>query len=283
MGASLAAARSVYGQLAAQALTLDLSGPPPKVPGRLASPKVNASFIGEGQPIPVRSLALTSITLGPKKLGVLSTFTDELRKMSQPNVEEVLRSEITADTASAVDAVLLDADPATSIRPAGLLNGVAALPAAAAGVTAMQSDVAALLNAVAPGSRVALIAPIGQAAALAAHYGSEVVAVIGAGSVPSRVVLAIDLDAFASASDLPAFDLSTETLVHEEDTLPLPVSATGSPATVAASPAAERTSNCAFRPSSYPIFASSSRRVARKSLGSGLPRTSIPIVCRFDG
>jgi hypothetical protein len=136
---------------------------------------------------------------------------------------------------------------------------------------------------VAPGSRVALIAPIGQAAALAAHYGSEVVAVIGAGSVPSRVVLAIGLDAFASASDLPAFDLSTETLVHEEDTLPLPVSATGSPATVAASPAAERTSNCAFRPSSYPIFASSSRRVARKSLGSGLPRTSIPIVCRFDG
>jgi HK97 family phage major capsid protein len=137
VGASLAAARSVYGQLAAQALTLDLSGPPPEVPGRLASPKVNASFIGEGQPIPVRSLALTSITLGPKKLGVLSTFTDELRKMSQPNVEEVLRSEITADTASAVDAVLLDADPATSIRPAGLLNGVAALPAAAAGVTAM--------------------------------------------------------------------------------------------------------------------------------------------------
>ena len=41
-----------------------------KVPARSATPKINGSFVGEGQPIPVRKLGLAAATLTPKKMAV---------------------------------------------------------------------------------------------------------------------------------------------------------------------------------------------------------------------
>ncbi|MCA1552718.1 phage major capsid protein, partial [Bradyrhizobium sp. BRP19] len=52
---------------------------------------------------------------------------------SVPAIEGLLRNAIQEDTAVSLDSVLLDTNPATTIRPAGILNGVAALPATAGG------------------------------------------------------------------------------------------------------------------------------------------------------
>ena len=49
-----------------------------KVPSRSSTPKINGSFVGEGQPIPVRRLGLAAITLTPKKMAVISEFTREI-------------------------------------------------------------------------------------------------------------------------------------------------------------------------------------------------------------
>jgi hypothetical protein len=54
-------------------------------------------------------------------------------------------------------------------------------------------------------------------------------------TVPVGRVIAIDAADFATASgDVPRFAVSTEATLHEEDTTPLALSATGSPNVVAA-------------------------------------------------
>ena len=66
----------------------------------------------------------TSQTLTPKKMAVITTWTREIDEHSIPAIEGLLRDAIASDTAISLDAILLDTNPATAIRPAGILNGV---------------------------------------------------------------------------------------------------------------------------------------------------------------
>ena len=68
----------------------------------------------------------------------------------RPRSKACLREAIQHDTSVAIDSVLLDANPATVVRPAGLLNGVAALTATAGGgVAAIVGDIKQLVGALA--------------------------------------------------------------------------------------------------------------------------------------
>ena len=96
------------------------------IPTRSRTPTIAGSFVGEGLAIPVRQGAFTSQTLVPKKLAVISTWTREMNDHSTPAIEGLIREAIQVDTSVAIDSVLLDANAATVIRPAGLLNGVSA-------------------------------------------------------------------------------------------------------------------------------------------------------------
>ena len=70
------APQSLFAQLASRSLALEFDqGSIVKVPGRSATPMVNGSFVGEGQPIPVRRINLNSVSLPAKKVGVISTFS----------------------------------------------------------------------------------------------------------------------------------------------------------------------------------------------------------------
>ena len=104
-----------------------------KVPTRAPSPTLSAPFVGEGQPIPVRQMALSTAALTPKKASVISEFSEEMMQYSMPSIENVIFAAVSYDTAVSIDGVLLDANPATAIRPAGILNGVVATPATAGG------------------------------------------------------------------------------------------------------------------------------------------------------
>jgi hypothetical protein len=205
-----------------------------RIPGRSASPEANGAFIGQGDAIPVRRINMTASLMTPRKLGVISTFTAEIGRGSQPNLEAVLREEIVADTTLTIDAILLDDQPATTVRPAGLRNGVTPLTAAAAGLQAMATDIKALIGAIGPAANIGLLANPVQAAALAALYPADTFTVITSASVPLGTVIAVDLAAFIHVSGLPEFDLSTEAVVHEESETPLPLSATGTPNVISA-------------------------------------------------
>lgn len=233
---------SVYGELVARGsrftfgrngqLKIPRRNRPVRAPGDL-----RGSFVGEGQPIPVRRGSFGSISLLPHKFGVISTFTREIAAHSTPAIEALIREGILEDSAVALDEVLLDAVAADAIRPAGLLNGVTPTAGAAGGgVAAMQADVGALLApfiAANAADRLAIL--INPANTFKLQWASTAVGVypfrdqINAGNiagipyvestnVSTTAVSMIRTADFASASDdTPEFDISDVATIHEED------------------------------------------------------------------
>ena len=125
--------QSVFPRLSAAGLALTFGANGRIViPTRSLTPSISGSFVGEGQPIPVRQGAFASQTLTPKKMAVITTFTKEMQDYSTPAIEGLLRQMMLDDTAISLDTILLDANPATAIRPPGLRSYQAGLTASAA-------------------------------------------------------------------------------------------------------------------------------------------------------
>lgn len=227
------------------------------IPTRSRTPSIAGSFVGEGQAIPVRQGAFTSQALTPKKMAVITTWTREMDEHSIPAIEGILREAIQVDTTVAVDSVLLDANPATTIRPAGLLNGVSGqTPTAGGGIAAVVGDLKLLIGALTTGtfgnirSPVWLMNPaelLSLSLVSAANTGifpfvAEVAAgnlrgvpIIDSGTVPAKTVILVDAaDFVVVGGEAPRFEISDQATLHMEDTAPLDLVGPGSPGTVAA-------------------------------------------------
>jgi HK97 family phage prohead protease len=249
--------KSVYPRLSAAGLPLNF-GRNGKIviPTRSRTPTIAGSFVGEGLPIPVRQGAFTSQTLTPKKMAVITTWTREIDEHSVPAIEGLLRNAIGEDTAISLDAVLLDANPATLVRPAGILNGVASLtPTAGGGFTALVGDIKQISGALLTGTAGNVRNPVWlmnpqqmNSAGLIAMPGAGVFPfrdeigqnrlggwpIIDAGTIPLGTVIAIDAGDFVSVQgDAPRFEISDQATLHMEDTAPSDISTTGTPAVVA--------------------------------------------------
>jgi len=227
------------------------------LPTRSATPSLAGSFVGEGQPIPVRQGAFTTQALTPKKLGVITTWTREMDEHSLPAIEGVLRDSVAIDTGIAIDYVLVDTNPATTIRPAGLRNGVAGLtPTAGGGFNALVGDLkavtGALLTATAGHIRNGVLMMNPQqtlsirwtqptnAAAPLFPFAAQVDAgrigsfkLIESGNVPMGTVIALDAADFCVVgAEAPRFEVSDQATLHFEDTAPADITGgTPSPAT----------------------------------------------------
>lgn len=221
-----------------------------KIPSRAATPSIGGSFVGEGGAIPVRRLGLTSITLSPKKLGVISTFTREIARYSTPAIEALIRQEILADTAITLDSVLLDAVAGDAVRPAGLLNGVSALTATAGGgYEAILADLRKLrapFDTANAGTDLMLLVNPAQMEALALTPGADgtlgwadgIVSryrIVASNAITAgRVIMLRAADFVTATGDVPEFDLSNEATLHMEDTTPTAIGTAGTPNVVAA-------------------------------------------------
>ena len=248
---------SVYPSLAALGLRLTFGrNGAITIPSRAATPTIAGSFVGEGAPIPVKQGAFVSQTLTPKKLAVISTFTREIASHSIPAIEGLIREQMQFDTAVAIDTVLLDAAAATAIRPAGIRSGVTATTAATGGgINALVADAKALVGALISNTNGNVRAPVwvmnpaqALAISLTGNAGGDFVfadamnagnflgyPVIQSPTVPAGTLTLIDAADFVSVTgDEPLFDVSDQATLHMEDTTPLPISAAGSPNTVAA-------------------------------------------------
>jgi hypothetical protein len=153
---------------------------------------------------------------------------------STPQIEALIRDAIIEDTAWALDVAFLDATAAIAgIRPAGLLNGVVPIAAAAAGPDAAVTDIRALVNAItaAGGGRnlVWLMNPAQSLALdLTTESGQFVFVQLQAQSdlfnnkivsqtQPAGRVTLVDAADFVSAAGTPAFDISDQATIHEDD------------------------------------------------------------------
>jgi HK97 family phage prohead protease/HK97 family phage major capsid protein len=225
------------------------------IPTRSRTPSLAGSFVGEGMPIPVRQGAFTSQTLTPKKMAVITTWTKEMDIHSIPAIEGILREAIQQDTTVAVDSVLIDANPATTIRPAGLLNSVGATAATAGGgIAAFVTDIVNLISAISTatyGNTRNLRWLVNQtdmlrAAMLTAAntgifpFAAEIragtlngVPLIDSAVVPAKTMILVDAaDFVVVGGDAPRMEMSDQATLHMEDTTPLELVA--SPSTVAA-------------------------------------------------
>jgi HK97 family phage major capsid protein len=206
-------------------------------------------------PIPVRQGAFTSQTLTPKKMAVISTWTREMGDHSVPAIEGLIRQAIQEDTTVAIDSVLLDANAATTIRPAGLLNGVTKTNATAGGgIPALVGDITSLINAISANTygnvrNLAWLAnqtDMLRASLLnAANTGifpfrDEIrggtlngIPIIDSATVTAKTLILIDAADFVVAGgEAPRMEMSDQATLHMEDTSPADLVA--SPSTVAA-------------------------------------------------
>lgn len=249
-------AESIYGPLAAMGARYDLGrNGQMKIPTRASSPKAAGAWVGEGAPKPVKRIGLSSITLTPHKLAVISTFTEEMALYSTPAIEGLLRQAMSDDTSEALDGFLIDNVAASASRPAGLLNGVTPITASAATppAVAMIADLKALVGAIVAnggGRTVAIL--VNPAQALSIGFAQTTTGdfvftstdqagqkfnarIITSRTIPAGTVIAVDAADFATVTgDMPRFAVSNEATLHEEDTTPLALSATGTPNVVAA-------------------------------------------------
>jgi HK97 family phage prohead protease/HK97 family phage major capsid protein len=214
------------------------------IPTRSRTPSLAGSFVGEGLAIPVRQGAFTSQTLTPKKMAVISTWTREMGDHSIPAIEGLIREAIQQDTSVAIDSVLIDSNPATTIRPAGLLNGVAATPATAGGgIAAFIGDMTALIGAVSTATYGNVRAPVWlanqtdmlragllQAANTGIFPFKEEIAsgvlngipIIDSATVPTKTLMLVDAaDFVVVGGEAPRMEMSDQATLHMEDTAPL--------------------------------------------------------------
>ncbi|MBT1512565.1 phage major capsid protein [Bradyrhizobium sp. SRL28] len=227
------AATSAFAALSQRALTLT-GVKPRKIPSRVHPFALVGGWIGEGKPIPVASLGLTATTLTPYKLAALSTFTEEMQNYSIPEIELIVRQALQHDLGALLDQALLSADAATPDKPAGIFNGVTPITKSAATplTDAMLADLGALTAAVganAPDAQVVFVANPVQALRMRAA-GLDI---ISSGFMAVGSVGAIDAGALVLLVDDIRFSASGEAVLHME-TVPLPLSAVGTPNTVAA-------------------------------------------------
>jgi HK97 family phage major capsid protein len=211
------------------------------MPTRVTTPTVAGSFIAEGAPIPVRQAAFTPITIGLKKMAVITSYTREIAEHSNPQIEAILRSLIMEDTHIAIDTILLDATAVSGVRPAGLRSGVAGLtPTAGGGFTALVGDIKQMINVLAAAnslrSPVWIMHPsqtnsIGLTATANGvfPFKQEIdgrtlqgYPVIVSSTQTSGTVMLLDAADFMSVSgDDPRFEVSDQATLHFEDTTPL--------------------------------------------------------------
>ncbi len=213
------------------------------LPMRNRTPQISGAFVGEGAPIPVRQGSFATVQLTPKKMAVISTFTRELSEHSTPAIESLIREAITNDTAIALDSVLIDANPATAVRPPGLLNGTTGLtPVPGGDISALIGDIKILIDALNVSTLGNLRDPVwlmnpGDVAAAALTPTSvgilpfrEEIArgtlmsfpIVKSASVPADTMIFMDCADFASVTEAaPRFDVSDQAVLHMEDTDPL--------------------------------------------------------------
>jgi len=205
------------------------------VPTRIAAAADAGGFVAEGSPIAVRQLSLSAGTLSPMRLAVIVTLSELAAETS--NTERVVTQLLGEAFRVRLDAELFSSTAGSTSRPAGLLNSVTPLTATTAGSEAQEKDIAQLvaaLNTAGGGANPVFICSPPQAATLKLRAGTKFdYPILASGALANGTIVAVEASGFACVIDpAPDFLVSDSTVLHMEDTTPLPL-ATGTGPTVA--------------------------------------------------
>ena len=236
---------SFYAQLAASGTSIAFGGnnsiSMPSQSGSMGD--LAGSFVGEGNLIPVKRTSYAAKILNRYKMGVISHFSKELSRVSVPSIQGLITSQIVADTAWAIDAALISANPAVpNLSPAGLLNGVTLGTSAGTTAADVLADIKTLVTPIiaANGNSQSIVLLMNPLQELGLSFVTTAVGtyvfrdqlasgrlngykVIVSNNIPAGTVIALDASSFASAFDTPEFAVSdTAALVQADDKAPAP-------------------------------------------------------------
>lgn len=106
----------------------------------------SVGWVGEAQPAPVTSAGFDKVFLTWAKVYAISVLDQELIRFSNPAAEALVQQDLLKATAKGLDLSFLSAAAAVpNVSPAGVLNGVTAVPASANTAEALIADIQTLV------------------------------------------------------------------------------------------------------------------------------------------
>ena len=116
-----------------------------KIPSQLTGGQ--AQWVGEAQKKPLTNPTYGEVEIKEHKLAAITVYSQELIRRSDPAVDVLVRDDLIEASKTLIDNTFLDAGAATAIRPAGVLNGVAAIPSTGTTAEAYDADLEKLTDA----------------------------------------------------------------------------------------------------------------------------------------
>jgi HK97 family phage major capsid protein len=102
-------------------------------------------WVGESKAIPVSALDFSTVSLTPLKVAALAVISNEWLRDSTPSGEMLVRDGLVNAAVQRIDTTFLSATAASAgVSPAGLLNGVSAIPASGVDGDAVRADIQSL-------------------------------------------------------------------------------------------------------------------------------------------
>src|SRR3954454_8551571 len=144
---------------------------------------------------------------------------------------------------ASLDASIFSATPASAVRSAGILNGIASLtatPSTAGTEASLRGDLAKVGGAVAAATgsaNLAFVVSPGYALRLLTYRNviGDAAQIWPSIAVPDGTIICVAVDAFVSGfGPVPRIETSRDAVVHMEADAPLPIASPGSPNVVAA-------------------------------------------------
>jgi HK97 family phage major capsid protein len=103
-------------------------------------------WVGEAKPAPVTSAGFDKVFLTWAKVYALSVMSDELIRFSNPAAEALVQADLLKATAKGLDLSFMSANAAVAnVSPAGIMNGVTAVPASGNTAEALIADIQTLV------------------------------------------------------------------------------------------------------------------------------------------
>jgi hypothetical protein len=186
--------------------------------GSIVCPSVSlptAGWVAEAQAIAVLQGTTGSVTLSPFKIAAIVVLSREM--IESGDADQIMEQVLLENVGAAWDSVFLtNAAAVAGVSPAGILNGAISVTPAAAGSTAIVTDVSKLLAAVAPvagNAAVHLVAAPAQAAAIKVSL-IDPPPTYASNTLSAGTVVAIVPAAIASANGAPSIVIEHEMTLH---------------------------------------------------------------------
>ncbi|MHA3052587.1 phage major capsid protein [Acinetobacter sp. ANC 4640] len=105
-----------------------------------------AAWVGESQPKPLTNPTFDSVEIKEHKLAAITVYTQELLRRADPAIDKLVLDDLIAASAELIDTTFLGTAAGSDVVPAGILNGVTAVPSSGTTAADYEKDLMSLIT-----------------------------------------------------------------------------------------------------------------------------------------